>query len=110
MKVLQVARRDMSINWKNSPVAYGKVGLNPAFAPSYLALGGSESERQKAYVEYVLATIPEYEIKLIRESLQRGQLTGSEQFCEEISRKIGIRFSNRGQGALKINKDVPFSA
>ena len=28
---------------------------------SYLALGDCESERQKAYVEFVLDTIPEYE-------------------------------------------------
>jgi hypothetical protein len=32
-------------------------------------------ERQKAYAQYGLGTVPEYEIKLIKNDLQRGQLT-----------------------------------
>jgi putative transposase len=33
---------------------------------SYFSMGNSADERQKAYAEYVLETVPEYEIKLIR--------------------------------------------
>ncbi|MCI5168436.1 MAG: hypothetical protein D3903_20685 [Candidatus Electrothrix sp. GM3_4] len=33
--------------------------------------------------------------------VQRGQLTGSERFREELSRRTGIRFSNRGPGRPK---------
>lgn len=51
-----------------------------------LSLGDSRQERQKAYAEYVLGTVPEYEIKLIREALQRGQLTGSERFRAETEK------------------------
>jgi putative transposase len=64
-------------------------------------MGRNKSQRQSAYAEYVLGTVPEDELKLIRESLQRGQLTGSRRFREEISAKIGIRFSNRGPGRPK---------
>jgi putative transposase len=66
--------------------------------PSYLSLGESESDRQKAYAEYVLGTVPEYETKLIRDALQRGQLTGSDRFRVEIEKKLGIRISNKKPG------------
>jgi len=79
----------------------GKQDLVVDFDTSYLARGGNESERQVAYAEYVLGTVPEYELKLIRESLQRGQLTGSDRFREEIFLKLGIRFSNKGPGRPK---------
>jgi hypothetical protein len=48
---------------------------------------------------------------LIREALQRGQLTGSERFVDEIDRKLGVRVERRGQGrpAKCKNKSVPFS-
>ncbi|MCP4339433.1 MAG: hypothetical protein GY799_11230 [Desulfobulbaceae bacterium] len=46
----------------------------------YLSLGENKQDRQKAYAEYALGTVPECEIKLIRDALQRGQLTGSERF------------------------------
>jgi putative transposase len=71
------------------------------YPPSYLSLGNNKNERQKEYAEYVMNTVPEYEINLIREALQRGQLTGSERFREELSRRTGIRFSNRGPGRPK---------
>ena len=74
------------------------------FDTSYMALGGNEEERQVAYAEYVLGTVPEYELKLIRESLQRGQLTGSDRFREEIFLKLGIRFSDKGPGRPKKTK------
>ena len=71
------------------------------FDESYLALGENKSERQEAYEQYVRDTIPEGEIKLIRDSLQRGQLTGSERFRQEILQRQGIRFSNKGPGRPK---------
>jgi putative transposase len=67
----------------------------------YMALGDTEQERWKAYKEYVFGTVPEYETKLIREALQRGQLTGSERFQGEIEKKLGIRISNKKQGRPK---------
>jgi putative transposase len=72
--------------------------------PFYMSLGDTEQERQKAYEEYVLGTVPEYEIKLIREALQRGQLTGNERFRKEIEKKLGVRISNKKQGRPKKEK------
>ena len=71
----------------------------------YLALGRNRKERQDAYAKYVAATLPEGEIKLIREALQRGQLTGSDRFLKEISSWLGIRISNKGPGRPKKNKN-----
>ncbi len=68
------------------------------FHPSYLSLGENQLERQKAYAEYVLGTVPEHEIKLIRDALQRGQLTGSARFLMETEKKLDIRLSNKKPG------------
>jgi len=46
----------------------------------------------------VKGTVPEGEWELIRQSLQRGQLTGSSRFVEEIENKIEKRVEFRGQG------------
>jgi len=70
----------------------------------YMALGDTEQERQTAYTKYVFGTVPEYETRLIREALQRGQLTGSERFQEEIEKKLGIRISNKKRGRPRKEK------
>ena len=70
----------------------GKTDLVVDFDSPYLSQRNSATERQEAYAEFILATVPEYELKPIRDSFQRGQLIGSNQFCEEISLKIGIHF------------------
>jgi putative transposase len=75
------------------------------FHPFYLSLGDDQQERQKAYAQYVFGTVPEYEIKLIRDALQRGQLTGSERFRAEIENKLGIRFSNKKPGRPKTKRE-----
>jgi putative transposase len=74
------------------------------FPPFYMALGDTEVEKQQAYKDYVLGTVPEKEIMFIREALQRGQLTGSDLFREEIEKKIGIRISNKKQGRPRKKK------
>ncbi|NWD52750.1 transposase, partial [Pseudomonas gingeri] len=38
------------------------------------------------------------ELTLIRESLQRGQLTGNTRFVDEIEAVKGLRIERRGQG------------
>jgi putative transposase len=75
---------------KNDPVV--------DFDESYLSLGKKKQGRQAVYAQYVCDTVPEEEIKLIRNALQRGQLTGSERFRREVSRRLGIRISNKGPG------------
>lgn len=76
---------------------------------SYLSLGKNDEERRKRYTEYVLNTVPEQEIKLIREALQRGQLTGSERFRDEIEKKFGFRVSNKKQGRPKKRQKINLS-
>jgi putative transposase len=46
---------------------------------------------------------PAGEWELIREALQRGQLTGTERFCDEIEVIIGQRIENRKQGRPRKN-------
>jgi putative transposase len=61
---------------------------------SYLSIGKTPKERQAAYAQYVCDTVPEGETRLIREALQRGQLTGSDRFSQKVSKRLGIRISN----------------
>ena len=66
--------------------------------PCYKSLGSTDKEREKRYKQFVKGSIPDGEWALIREALQRGQLTGSNRFIEEVERKIGRRIECRGQG------------
>ncbi|SFJ33285.1 putative transposase, partial [Pseudomonas argentinensis] len=47
--------------------------------------------------------VPSSEIDLIRAALQRGQLTGSARFVDEIERIQGQRVELRGQGRPRRN-------
>ena len=71
------------------------------FDPFYLGLGRSAKQRAEKYQEWVEGTIPEGEWELIRQSLQRGQLTGGKRFVDEIEKKIDRRVEFRGQGRPK---------
>ena len=66
--------------------------------PCYLAMGETEQQRQSRYAAFVSRVVRPSELMLIREALQRGQLTGSERFVDEIDRKLGVRVERRGQG------------
>jgi putative transposase len=66
--------------------------------PCYLALGISDSDRAERYREFVQSAIPAGEWELIREALQRGQLTGNSRFANEVEAIIGRRIKNRKQG------------
>lgn len=69
--------------------------------PCYQSLGKSESECEQHYKEWVQGHIPDEEWRMIRQSIQRGQLTGSDRFIEEVEKKIGRRIEFRGQGRPK---------
>lgn len=71
--------------------------------PFYLGLGKTSAERRKKYRQWLYDTIPEGEWKLIREAAKRGQLTGSRNFEEEISQKLGREIVLRGPGRPKKN-------
>ena len=46
----------------------------------------------------------EHEYQQIKHALQRGQLTGSTRFIDEVERRLGLRIEHRGPGRPR--KDV----
>jgi putative transposase len=66
--------------------------------PCYQALGTSAQQRTRRYHDFVMAAIPEGEWRLIRQAIQRGQLTGSARFVEEVAARLGKRLALRGRG------------
>ena len=74
--------------------------------PCYSGLGDSDSLRGMRYKQWVEESIPDNEWDLIRKALQRGQLTGSGRFVEEIESKVGKRIETRGQGRPKAAKEL----
>ncbi len=68
------------------------------FDPCYMGLADTAKRRAEKYREWVEGVIPEGEWQIIRQSLQRGQLTGSAKFVSEIEQMIERRVEFRGQG------------
>lgn len=66
--------------------------------PCFAALGDTHEARCRRYEDFVRQSIPLDELKLIRDSLQRGQLTGTSRFVDEVERILGLRIERRGQG------------
>ncbi|MCP3892039.1 MAG: transposase [Desulfobulbaceae bacterium] len=81
-----------------SKKAKGKPDAVVDYDRVYTALGNTAAERQKAYIEYVSQTIPEDELKLLSESIQRNQVTGGNRFREQLEKKLKMKLSNRGPG------------
>jgi len=57
---------------------------------------------QQRYREFVGQGIHEHELKFIRGSVQRNQLTGSEKFILEIEQRTGERILHRTRGRPRI--------
>jgi putative transposase len=72
-----------------------KVGLRTAawldWDPCYLELGDTPSARCNAYKLLVRSGLPETDDALIRESVNRDQLTGDTAFSESVERRLGRR-------------------
>ena len=66
--------------------------------PCYLALGDTEMDRQLRYSTWVSTGVPANELRLIRQAVQRGQLTGGDRFIAEIEARIGRRVGACGRG------------
>jgi putative transposase len=64
----------------------------------YLALATDSHSRIHRYKELVHSAIPDGELKLIRESVQRCQLTGGNRFVTEVKAMIERRIEHRGPG------------
>ncbi|UZE31037.1 transposase [Pseudomonas asplenii] len=66
--------------------------------PCFETLGHTLEDRKAKYRNFVNQEISSEELTLIRESLQRGQLTGNTRFVDEIEAVMGLRIERRGQG------------
>jgi len=92
-------------------------------SPGFKGLGLDYSARLARYSELIDQATPPSELQLIRGALQRGQLTGSPRFTEEIENITGMRVSQRSRGrpppeivwtltkkskGIGFNKSVPF--
>lgn len=66
--------------------------------PCFEALATTEASRQAKYRDFVFSSIPKGEWDLIREALQRGQLTGQSRFVDEVETIVGRRIEYRRQG------------
>lgn len=58
-------------------------------------------ERRERYEGVVKRVVSPGEVSLIREAPQRGQLTGSARFLDEVEQITGIRIEQRGRGRPK---------
>ncbi len=74
------------------------------FHPGYLSMGEKSQERQKSYRRWICETVPVWEWKLIREAVQRGQLTGPKKFADEVESRLKIRVELRGRGRPRKDK------
>jgi putative transposase len=61
--------------------------------------------RRVRYMEFMRQAAPSSEVDLIRAALQRGQLTGSARFVDEIEKIQGQRVELRGQGRPRSNPE-----
>ena len=66
--------------------------------PAYLDLADEETERRDRYARFVEQGVPEPELSLMREALQRGQLTGNQRFVDEVEQIIDVRVERRRPG------------
>jgi putative transposase len=84
--------------WSSFPLRMGHGESWLDAEPCYLALAATEAARRVRYARFVSEAIPQGEWDLIREALQRGQLTGNERFIAEVEQIVGRRVELRGQG------------
>ena len=66
--------------------------------PAYLDLADNEADRRARYARFVEQGVPEQELSLMRVALQRGQLTGTQRFVNEVEQIIGCRIERRRPG------------
>lgn len=67
-------------------------------APCFESLGESPKEMVDRYMSFVRQASPQGELDFIRKALQRGQLTGTSRFVDEVEEITGIRIEWRRQG------------
>ena len=71
--------------------------------PCFVALGDTAIARRQRYEAFMRQVICADELRLIRDALQRGHLTGTSRFVEEVEQIVGLRVEPRGRGRPKID-------
>jgi putative transposase len=66
--------------------------------PCFTALGDTVMARRHQYERFMQQATSDEETRLIRDALQRGQLTGASRFVDEVERIVGQRIEQRGRG------------
>jgi len=66
-------------------------------------LGDTTLKRRENYKVFVKQSVSSDETRIIREALQRGLLTGTARFIEEVERIAGVRIERRGQGRPRLD-------
>ena len=69
--------------------------------PWYAGLGGSATERQKAYEAWIAAEIREGEWDNVRAATQRGRVIAREEFQKQVAAKVGRRLVGETRGRRK---------
>ena len=92
-----------------------KIGKKPKtwldYDSCYKNLADFQNVRCEKYEQWVKNSIPHGEWTIIRQALQRGQLTGGKKFIDEIEHKLNLRVEFRGQGRpCKNDKKDSFSS
>ncbi|WP_026340726.1 transposase [Thioalkalivibrio sp. ALJT] len=84
--------------WSSYLQRMGEVECWIDLDPAYLGLAADEAERRERYARFVERGIPDKELLLLREAVQRGQLTGDPRFVEEVEQIIGWCIERRRPG------------
>lgn len=71
------------------------------FDPAYMGLADDKEERMQRYMDYINQPGSEKENQLIQKALQRGQLTGTSRFIDEVEQRIGVRVEHCEPGRPK---------
>ncbi len=66
--------------------------------PCYLGLAETAAKRRQRYGQFMREAIPNGEWMLIRQAIQRGQLTGNKRFVDQVEHILGRRIEFRAQG------------
>lgn len=94
-----LARKPEDYRWSSYRA---RIGLEPCNwldpDPCYLALAADAEGRARCYREFVEQGVHAEELRLIREAVQRNQLTGSEAFVSHVERHLGERINRLRRG------------
>jgi len=66
--------------------------------PCYLAMGRTDAERQATYRAFLNESLSDAQLRLVRDAVRSGQLTGDPDFGDDIAKRTGRNIERRGPG------------